>query len=105
VRKCLVSSRSKINLSFDVWSLPNRLSLLGVVSHWIDYDLKLKTCLLALRPLEGYQGRDITAVILPVIQSLNIEHKLGAFQMDNTTNNDTALEALTIDIPSLDVRQ
>jgi hypothetical protein len=44
-------------------------------------------------------------VILPVIQSLNIEHKLGAFQMDNATNNDTALEALTIDIPGLDVRQ
>jgi hypothetical protein len=57
-----------------------------------------------LRPLEGYQGRNIATAILPVIQSLNIEHKLGAFQMDNVTNNDTALEALTIDIPSLDVR-
>jgi hypothetical protein len=79
--------------------------LLGVVGHWIDHDLKLKTCLLALRPLEGHQGRDIATVILPVIQSLNIEHKLGAFQMDNATNNDTALGALAIDIPGLDVRQ
>jgi hypothetical protein len=79
--------------------------LLRVVGYWIDHDLKLKTCLLVLRPLEGHQGRDIVTVILAVIQSLNIEHKLGAFQMDNVTNNDTALEALTIDIPGLDVRQ
>ena len=33
VKKCLASSYSKINLSFDGWSSPNRLSLLGVVSH------------------------------------------------------------------------
>jgi hypothetical protein len=48
---------------------------------------------------------DIPAVTLPVIQSLNIEYKLGAFQMDNASNNDTALEALATDIPGLDVRQ
>jgi hypothetical protein len=105
VKKCLASSRSKINLSFDAWSSPNRLSLLGVVGYWIDKDAKLKTCLLALRPLEGHHGRDITSVLLPVIKSLEIEHKVGAFQMDNTTNNDTALEALAVDIPGLNVKQ
>ena len=92
VKKCLASSRSKINLSFDAWSSPNRLSLLGVVGHWIDKNAKLKTCLLALRPLEGHHGRDIASLLLPVIKSLKIEHKVGAFQMDNAANNDTTLE-------------
>jgi hypothetical protein len=105
VKKCLASSYSKINLSFDGWSSPNRLSLLGVVGHWIDKDRKLKTCLLALRPVEGHSGRDIADVLLPVIKSLGIENKIGAFQMDNATNNDTALEALAVDIPGLNVRQ
>jgi hypothetical protein len=44
-------------------------------------------------------------VLLPVIKSLGIENKIGAFQMDNATNNDTALEALAVDIPGLNVRQ
>jgi hypothetical protein len=105
VKKYLANSRSKINLSFDGWSSPNRLSLLGVVSYWIDQDSKLKTCLLALRPLEGHYGREIADVLLPVIKSLGIENKVGAFQMDNATNNDTALEALAVDIPRLNVKQ
>ena len=105
VKKCLASSRSKINLSFDAWSSPNRLSLLGVVGHWIDKNAKLKTCLLALRPLEGHHGRDIASLLLPVIKSLKIEHKVGAFQMDNAANNDTTLEALAVDIPGLNVKQ
>ena len=79
MKKCLANSYSKINLSFDGWSLPNRLLLLGVVSHWINKDRKLKTCLLALRPVEGYSGRDITDVLLPVIKSLGIENKISAF--------------------------
>jgi hypothetical protein len=36
---------------------------------------------------------------------LKIEHKVGAFQMDNAINNDTALEALAVDIPGLNVKQ
>jgi hypothetical protein len=44
-------------------------------------------------------------VLLPVIKAFSIEDKLGAFQMDNATNNDTALEALEAALPaSIDVK-
>lgn len=33
VKSSLACSRSKINLSFDVWSSPNHLSMLGIVGH------------------------------------------------------------------------
>jgi hypothetical protein len=56
VEKSLAGARSKVNLSFDAWSLPNHLSLLGVVAHWLDENRELKTALLALRPVEGHHG-------------------------------------------------
>lgn len=105
VKAALVRSQSKVNLSLDAWSSPNNLSLLGIVAHWIDDDYKLKTGLLALRPVDGHRGSDIAAILLPVIETFAIRANLGAFQMDNASNNDTALQALAADIPTLDVRE
>jgi hypothetical protein len=105
VKQSLAGVHSKINISFDVWSSPNHLSLLGVVGHWIDSERKLKTALLALRSLNGNHGHEIAATVLPVIRTFEIENNLGAFQMDNATNNDMALKALTKSIPSLDVKE
>jgi hypothetical protein len=48
VKKSLAGAHSRVNLSFDAWSLLNHVSLLGVVRHWIDEERKLKTALLAL---------------------------------------------------------
>lgn len=104
VKVSLARSRSRINISFDAWSSPNSFSLLGIVGHWIDEQRHLKTGHLALRSLESHQGSKIAAVLLPVIKTFNIEDKLGAFQMDNATNNDTAQQALTAGIPSLNVK-
>lgn len=80
VKSSLACSRSKINLSFDVWSSPNHLSMLGIVGHWIDRQRNLKTGLLALRPLEGHRGNDIAVVLLPVIKTFNIEAELPMVQ-------------------------
>jgi hypothetical protein len=43
-------------------------------------------------------------VVSTVIKAFGIEHNLGVFQTDNTTNNDTALAALAASIPSLEVK-
>lgn len=80
--------------------------MLGIVGRWIDGQRNLKTGLLALRPLEGHRGSDMTAVLLPVLKTFNIQDKLGAFQMDNATSNDAALEALEAALPAtIDVKQ
>jgi hypothetical protein len=91
VKKSLAGARSRINLSFDAWSSPNHRSLLGIVAHWIDEQCMLKTALLGLPPLEGHHGHEIADAVLPVIKTFAIENKLGAFQTDNASNNDTAL--------------
>jgi hypothetical protein len=33
VKEALSKARSRINLSFDAWSSPNHLSLLGIVAY------------------------------------------------------------------------
>jgi hypothetical protein len=45
----LAMARTKINLSFDLWTSPGRrLSLLGVVAHYLDNRFKPRAVLLAL---------------------------------------------------------
>lgn len=95
VKASLASARSRINLSFDGWSAPNGYHLLGVVGHWIDKDWRLQRALLSLTRLYGAAGEeDIEPALSAVITFYDLGNKLGAFQMDNATNNDTALRAL-----------
>jgi hypothetical protein len=105
VKRSLANSRSKINLSFDAWSSPNHRSLLGVVAHWIDEKRTLKTALLALRPLKGHTGNDMAEALIPVVKLFGIGDKLGAFQMDNATSNDTAMNALAARIPGINPKE
>lgn len=102
VKASLANSRSCIVVSLDAWSSPNALSLLGVVGHWIDAQCHLKTALLGLRPLGGHGGAAVAQVLATVIDTYQIEDNIGAFQMDNTTSNDTTLDALITELPTLD---
>jgi hypothetical protein len=101
----LARGRSRIVLSFNAWSSPNHQSLLGVVGHWINADCKLKTGLLALKFIEGHHGFEMADVLEEVIATYSIRDKISAFQIDNATNNDTALDALSISIPGVDRKQ
>jgi hypothetical protein len=100
VKTSLARSRSKITVSFDAWSSPNHASLLGVVGHWIDSERKLRTGLLGLKVLDGHHGADMADVLLKLIRTYNIEDKIGAFQTDNASNNDTALAVLAANMTS-----
>ena len=50
VIQSLQMARSTITVSFDHWLADNELDLLGVVAHYLDSNLELKTVLLALKP-------------------------------------------------------
>ena len=60
----------------------------------------LRAALLALPPLHGGFGKDnIAPALLKAIDYSNIGNELGAFRMDNASNNDTALEVLLRQYP------
>jgi hypothetical protein len=95
VKLSLQKGYSRIALSFDIWTAPNDLMLLGVVGHWIDQNKRLQRALLGLPAVEGHYGKgDLAPALSSVIDLYEIGHKLSAFQMDNADNNDTCLRAL-----------
>ncbi|KAM0705434.1 hypothetical protein Q7P35_008224 [Cladosporium inversicolor] len=76
VIESLQMARSTITVSFDHWLAENELDLLGVVAHYLDSNLELKTVLLALKPSH-----------------------------DNAANNDAALRLLSRHIDVKPARQ
>ena len=58
-----------------------------------------------MKVVDGHHGFNMADVLKEVIREYKIEDKIAAFQMDNASNNDTALDALAISIPSVDRKQ
>jgi hypothetical protein len=84
-----------INFSFDAWSSPNNLPLLGIVAHWIDEAGAKHNALLGLRTIEGeHTGENMASEVWKIIDNFEIAQKVGYFVLDNATNNCTALRSL-----------
>jgi hypothetical protein len=49
-----------------------------------------------LREIQGrHTGENLAPIVLDILQEYSITHKLGYIQMDNATNNDTLIAALS----------
>jgi hypothetical protein len=58
-------SSGMIHLSFDLWTSPNQLSLVGVVTHYVDDTYTVRTKLLSLKRLRGpHSGENLAQVII-----------------------------------------
>lgn len=90
----LASSRSRIHISFDVWTSPACSPILGICGHFLGIDLQLKQALLGVKELEGvHSGENIAEVVCQVIQEWKIQGNVGVFIGDNATNVDAAVES------------
>jgi hypothetical protein len=88
LRQDMVDSRSSISLSFDLWTSPNYLAVLGVAAHFIDKSGLRRTAVLALREVEGeHSGENIADVLLQVIKDYKITDRVGYFMSDNASAN------------------
>lgn len=89
-------ARSRIHLSYDLWTSPNHKAMIAIVAHWTSEDYKVITALLAIREVHGgHTGENIANVVYPVLKEYNIHDRFGYYVGDNATNNDTSLEWLT----------
>ena len=90
------STQHKIHLSLDIWTSPNALPTLGVVAHYISEDNELEHTVLALNEIQGpHEGENVALVVLEIVEDWGIVSKLGWLQMDNASNNDTLIRALS----------
>jgi hypothetical protein len=91
----LQNARSKIHLSFDLWSSPNSLALCGVIAHYVTANLTTRALLLGLKRVQGtHSGENIADAVLKVIREYRIAEKIGCFQADNAGNNDTCIHTI-----------
>jgi hypothetical protein len=89
-------SSTQVHLSFDLWSSPNSLAMLGVVGHWINEKLQLSTALLGLRQLNGHHsGENLCQALRDVIEDFELQSRLGHFMLDNATSNDVCVKLLS----------
>jgi len=102
IKKQLHSSKSRIHLSFDLWTSPNNIAFVGVVGHFMSSQYKVETVMLGLRRLHGtHSGENIAEAILKVIRKYELSgNQIGWFVLDNASSNDTCvaeiLKALNI---------
>jgi hypothetical protein len=94
VRRAVQSALSRIHISIDIWTSPNRYLLLAICAHFTTYDSKRQKALLALKQVSGHSGEDQFVVLLPVLEDYGIVRKLGAIVADNAPTNNTLCQAI-----------
>jgi len=96
VKLRLQNARTKIHVSLDIWTSPNNKPILGVTAVYIGEDGELEHTVLAVKEIEGtHEGENLAPVVMAVIEDWQIAEKLGYFVMDNATNNDTMMRAVS----------
>ena len=95
VSKELLASKSLIHISFDLWTSPNQLAMIGVIGHWMNPYGNIRTTLLGLRRLRGpHSGENMAQQVISVLNDFQIKDNLGYFVLDNATSNDTCVKAI-----------
>jgi hypothetical protein len=86
---------SRIHISFDLWTSPNRYAICGVVAHFISHQYSNQSVLLTMKRLTGpHGGEDITKVIILILQEYKVIDRLSVFITDNTKSNNTAIREI-----------
>jgi hypothetical protein len=76
--------------------LSNKL-IFGIIAYYIFDTGVLELVILAIKEIEGnYSGLNLAPVLMDVIRDWGIALKLGYIVMDNASNNDTIMLALSI---------
>jgi hypothetical protein len=93
VKKRLHASKSRIHLSFDLWTSPNNFAIVSVVGHFMGPNYKVETTLLGLRRLRGkHTGENIAEAVVAVVQKYGLtSDQIGWFILDNASSNDTCV--------------
>ncbi|EFZ03287.1 transposase-like protein [Metarhizium robertsii ARSEF 23] len=99
IKRWLLSARSLIHISMDVWSSPQRKSFIAVHAQWVDESYLPRKALLGLPNLRrSHAGAAMVPHLMNVIQKFELANSLGYFTGDNDTKNDTCLRQLAKDL-------
>ena len=96
-KKRLHSARSKIHLSVNYSKIDtSNKSVIVIVTCFLSKDSRLQKMTLKLVEIIGrHTGELLAKYVMAAIVEWDIAHLLGFFQMDNTANNDTLIQAIS----------
>src|SRR5205085_9216076 len=95
IKQELATARSRIHVSFDLWTSTNAKLFVGVVFHFLDKDLKVRNLLAGMRRVRGAKtGENIAEAIIPIIEGMVSGARFGFFIGDNASENSTAIRAI-----------
>ena len=106
IKKQLHTSKSRIHLSFDLWTSPNCYAFMAIIAHYIDSSGARKAGLIALRRLDGEHTGENMATLLEVFREYKIGGRIGFFILDNASSNDTCVDLVLRKLyPSMNAKQ
>jgi len=95
IKERLSLARSRIHISYDLWTSPNYKAMIAIVAHWTAEDYNVKSALLAIREVHGeHSGENIADVVYPVMKEYDFDSRFSYFVGDNASNNNTSMECL-----------
>jgi hypothetical protein len=106
----LTTATTRINLSFDIWTTPGRrMSLLGVVAHYLNNQYEPRTVLLSLPRMYGSHSAESMARTLTTLMThFQLQQCFGYAITDNASENLACLDLLAgelnVDISKRHVR-
>ena len=78
VKQRLAEARSRIHISFDLWTSPNSIAICAVVADFVNPDHRLCNVLIGSNRMKGgHGGENIAEVMIPVLEEYDISSKLG----------------------------
>jgi hypothetical protein len=91
----LANTCSSIALSFDAWTSPQGISILGVIGHWLTSEFEEREALLEFAEINGkHSGENVALVVEELLFELDIADKMIALTGDNAGNNGTCCDHL-----------
>ena len=95
----LAQSKSRIHISFDLWTSSNGYAICAVCAHFVASNYRNCSVSLAMKRMKGnHSGESIAQIIIATLQLYQITAQLGVFVADNADSNDTAIEAVLTEL-------
>jgi hypothetical protein len=69
----LSEAKSRIHISFDLWTSLNALAIYAVVAHFVDNNHRVYNALIGFKRIKGgHRGENIAEVVIPVLKEYEV---------------------------------
>lgn len=100
--KSILARVEHVSITCDVWTSPNKRSVLGVTVHFVE-GAELRSFPLVYHELQGsHTGEAIAEAIIDIVKDHGIDGKLVAIACDNASNMDVAVNLVDQRLPAFE---